>query len=137
MSNPYEPPRNFNLGPMSHGGTSDTEQLVAIAAAQRNVNLALGAYLCCALLRIISPLFGGIGALIAFVCSLVFAYTLAKALHGTGIAVVCMVLMFVPCANLITLLLLSSQATRRLKAAGIPVGFLGTSADQVRSMLGG
>jgi hypothetical protein len=33
--------------------------------------------------------------------------------------------MFVPCANVITLLILSSRATQMCRAAGIPVGFLG------------
>ncbi len=40
------------------------------------------------------------------------------------------VAMFIPLVNLIAILLLSSQATKALREAGLQVGFLGASASQ-------
>lgn len=136
MSNPYEPPKNFEFGGRATSSSENVEQLIAIAGAQRNVNLALLTYLCSAGLSVISPLLSSLGIIVSLVFSLVAAISLAKALHGTGVAIACAVFMFIPCVNLITLLVLSSGATNRLKDAGINVGFLGTSPDEVRQMFG-
>ncbi len=62
--------------------------------------------------------------------SLVVVFSLAKALHNTTGAVVCIALMFMPCINLLTMVALSSMATSRLKKAGIKVGLLGANPNQ-------
>jgi len=64
------------------------------------------------------------------VFSVIFAVRLALALHGVAIAVICGILIagFTFLSGLVVLLILavlSSSATKRLRAAGIKVGFLG------------
>ena len=80
-----------------------------------------------------------VGAIIAGVLflsigifSIVATIRLANALHGTGVAVVCAILMFIPCISLITLLVLNSQATKRAKDAGYKVGLLGADPGDIR-----
>ncbi len=54
----------------------------------------------------------------------VFAYRTARAL-GSDIAWLWAILVFVPCVNLVALLVLSSLATAACRKRGIPVGLLG------------
>jgi hypothetical protein len=72
----------------------------------------------------------GIVALAVIVAGAVFAVRMASALHGTGIAVLCAILLLVPCVGLLTLLVLNSQATKVLKNAGLHVGLLGADESQ-------
>lgn len=44
---------------------------------------------------------------------------------STGLSVLCIVLMLVPCANLITLVIISVKASQMLKAGGYEVGLMG------------
>jgi hypothetical protein len=53
-----------------------------------------------------------------------FGYRTAKA-AGSEQPWVWAIGMLVPCVGVVTLLLLSSKATQKCRAAGIPVGFLG------------
>jgi hypothetical protein len=43
-------------------------------------------------------------------------------------------LMVVPCVSLATLLIVNTSATRRLKTAGLQVGLMGVSQDQLDSL---
>jgi len=54
----------------------------------------------------------------------IYAYRTALAL-GSKVSVLWSLAMLVPLVNAITLLVLSSKATRACRAVGIPVGFLG------------
>ncbi len=64
-------------------------------------------------------------ALLALLAALaVYSYRTATAL-GSSVAVLWAIAMFIPCANAITLLALSSTATRTCRENGIPVGFFG------------
>lgn len=65
-----------------------------------------------------------IGVLVTVVALVLYAYRTAVAL-GSRVGVLWAVAMLVPFLNLITLLLLSSRATKACRAAGVPVGFLG------------
>ncbi len=68
---------------------------------------------------------GVLAGLLATVCALAYyGYRTAIAL-GSGVGWLWGLAMFVPCANVITLLVLSSRATRMCRANGIPVGFFG------------
>lgn len=64
--------------------------------------------------------------------SAVVAAMLAAAMWGVVAAVFTVPLMFVPCLNLITLLILNQTATSRLQKAGYKVGILGANPDDVR-----
>jgi hypothetical protein len=65
-----------------------------------------------------------LGILATIIPLVIFAYRTAKGL-GSNIAVVWAVAMFVPCVNIITLLVLSSRATSACRERNIPVGFFG------------
>ncbi len=71
--------------------------------------------------RAVMLLLGVIATLAALA---VFSYRTAGAL-GSSVAVLWAIAMFVPCANVVTLLALSAKATAACRANGIPVGFLG------------
>ena len=62
----------------------------------------------------------------------VFAvYMLAKEVSNPGVAVICAILMFMPCVSLITLLVINQKATSFLQSQGIHVGLLGTDPKKI------
>ncbi len=63
--------------------------------------------------------------LITGLASTVFAFLLTMKISNVGMAILVLVLQFVPCVSLIALLVVSSMATKRLRNAGINVSFLG------------
>ncbi len=65
-----------------------------------------------------------LGVLATSVVLILYAYRTAKAL-GSSAPIIWAAAMVVPLLNLITLLVLSSRATKTCKAAGVPVGFFG------------
>ena len=65
-----------------------------------------------------------LGLLALLAALAVYSYRTATAL-GSSVAVLWAIAMFIPCANVITLLALSASATRACRANGIPVGFFG------------
>jgi hypothetical protein len=68
---------------------------------------------------------GYFGGILATMWALVYyAFLTARAL-GSRVAVVWALAMLVPLANAITLLILSSRATKACRAHGVPVGLLG------------
>ncbi len=65
-----------------------------------------------------------VGVIVTLAALAVYSYRTAAAL-GSSVALLWAIAMFVPCANVITLLALSAKATSTCRANGIPVGFLG------------
>ncbi len=70
-----------------------------------------------------------VGMIITIAALALYAYRTAQALGEAG-PVGWGALMVVPCLNALTLLLLSSKATKACRAAGIPVGFFGPRLDE-------
>lgn len=69
--------------------------------------------------------------------ALVFTIQLMSALqYHILLRVLLGLLMFAPCVNLIVLLAINSSATNALRAAGLKVGLLGVSDEQVVRLLG-
>ena len=66
----------------------------------------------------------GLVILVTLVALTIYAYRTASAL-GSSVPVLWAVAMFVPCINVLTLLVLSSKATAACRERGIAVGFLG------------
>jgi hypothetical protein len=64
------------------------------------------------------------GILITLAALVYYGFKTAQAL-GSGVPWLWALAMFVPCANVLTLLALSSMATKACRDHGIPVGFLG------------
>jgi hypothetical protein len=120
----------------------DLDHLRAVARHQRSINLAIlaqiGIYVVALGLQpassssFVPQLVIGLAALAVAVFSIVATVRLANTMHGTGIAVLCAILMFAPCINLLTLLVLNQQATARVKKAGFKVGILGANPDDIR-----
>jgi hypothetical protein len=137
MANPDQPPTTDSPSPQAGG---PFEAVLRIATLQRHLNLAVLANMG------VSSFLAGLGGeipillpLLAAVATVIFSIItslrIANALYGRNWSVVCAVLMFVPLVNLITLLALSSGATRRLRKEGIKVGFLGADLAAVRARI--
>lgn len=78
----------------------------------------------------------GLTYLVLIVLSVVFAVQLLGALgSGLGVRILVVILMFAPCINLITLLVVNNQATTALRMAGVKVGFFGARDDEVLQRL--
>ena len=76
----------------------------------------------------------GIGGLISLVVAafvIVAAFRLAQRLHGVWIGVVCGIAMLIPVVWIVVLVLLSSKASKQLRAAGVHVGFFGANPSSV------
>ncbi len=103
----------------------DTEQL---ADGQKLVIYAILLYFATTvLIQAIGPI-AGLLALVSVVLGWVGVMRLGKGLGMTqGSRVILGLLMLVPVVSLITLLVLNSRATTRLRAAGYQVGFFGAS----------
>jgi hypothetical protein len=67
---------------------------------------------------------GTLGYVPIAIALVIYAYRTARSLGSTA-AAVWAIAMLVPCLNLITLLILSANATRVCRQHGIPVGFFG------------
>jgi predicted RNA-binding Zn-ribbon protein involved in translation (DUF1610 family) len=63
--------------------------------------------------------------LVTGVAGMVFACMLANKVYGVAGAIFVVILSFVPCVGLITLLVINGKATKILKDKGVHVGFLG------------
>jgi hypothetical protein len=66
----------------------------------------------------------GLVGLVALIAIAINAYRTASAL-GSKVPFLWAISMAIPCANIITLLLLSAKATKECRARGIAVGMLG------------
>ena len=134
MVNPYQAPIDaFAPLPVRVGKLDDLRR---IARHQRAINLAILAQLglmgfAAMAPAALTPVVRLVGLVIS-IATIVATFRLAKALHSTWVAVVCTPLMLVPLVNLLTLLVFSSQATKRLRDAGFKVGLLGGNPADIR-----
>ena len=70
--------------------------------------------------------------MVASLGSWVLSVLLANRLYGSGGAILVFFSQFVPCVNLITLLVVNSKATNLLRDKGYTVGFLGADLSEFR-----
>jgi cytochrome bd-type quinol oxidase subunit 2 len=140
--NPYQSPQASSFENQGPAGAAEREKARRVAKYQRWVIFTLLANI---LLYILASQFSQSNHLVSFseagitlaICILaIFAaftvFMLAKELSGTGVAILCAILMFVPCVALVTLLIVNQMATRFLKSQGIRVGFLGIDPKNIR-----
>ncbi len=59
------------------------------------------------------------------IAATVFAFLLTMKIANVGMAILVVLLTFIPCVGLISLFVVSGKATKRLREAGIEVGFFG------------
>jgi hypothetical protein len=137
MSNPYQSPQQ--PGSSNFAGSGPRDYLHQVAKYQRLVILALGLNI---LFNIVAvgartsdsvplALVVLVVALGTVVFSMATMFMLANRLYGIGLAIVCTVLMLVPCLSLITLLVVNQKATNTLQASGIKVGLLGADPNTI------
>ena len=62
---------------------------------------------------------------------IVAVFRLAQTLHGVGIAILAGIAMLIPIVWIVVLLVLSSKASKQLRAAGIHVGFFGADPSSI------
>jgi hypothetical protein len=62
---------------------------------------------------------------------IVSAYRLAQPLHGVGIGILAAIAMLIPIVWVVVLLVLSSRASKQLRAAGVRVGFFGADPSSI------
>jgi hypothetical protein len=104
-----------------------------IATAQKRIILCILVQLCLYAILIAGqvalPLPVRLALLLAMlttnVVAMVFVFQLTTKLYGTAIGIVLGILVLMPCAGLITLLIVNSKATALLRANGLKVGLLG------------
>lgn len=119
------------------GRTYDVEDLRRVAAYQRRLNLSVLGYFGLVALGLTvtgatdAACLIGIVGLGVLLVSMIATVQLANALHGPGMAALCVLLMFIPFAGLAAMLVLSINARTRLANAGVPVGLLGASPEDV------
>ena len=123
--NPYTPP-SAPIADMSQAGAGSLETLNRIARGQRHVIFALLVQIVASALAMGAPQAGLLFVMVAFVYAVVAVVMLAAAL---GFSVVSRVLLciglLIPLVSLLVLAVLSSRASKRLRAGGFKVGFLG------------
>jgi len=129
--NPYSPPEAA-----VRDSASPPDNLLRLVGAYRGLVLWFGLQLLIGIggavaiasvgpdIQQVVVLVRSLGLIVTVIGLAVYAYRTAQAL-GSNVSVLWSLAMIVPLVNVITLLVLSSKATRACRAAGIPVGFLG------------
>jgi Mn2+/Fe2+ NRAMP family transporter len=134
---PYRPPQAESYqSPFSTAPNRD--KLQRVAKYQRWVIFALLANIVVNILAfgtMTQSLPVRLGVLVISLVVVVFAITsivlLAKEVINIGVAILCGILMFVPCVSLIVLLVVNQKATSYLQQHGIKVGFLGVDPNSI------
>jgi hypothetical protein len=123
--NPYTPPSS-RVADVADGDLESIESLNRVARGQRQVMFALLAEIAASVIARAAPQIGLLLLIAAFIYSVVALLRLTSAL---GISIVSRVLLcvglLIPLLSLLVLAVLSSRASRRLRAAGFRIGFLG------------
>jgi hypothetical protein len=129
--NPYTPP-SAPVADVAQNDGESIETLNRIARGQRQVMFALLAEIAASILVRTLPQIGLLLLIGALIYSVVALVRLASAL---GYSVVSRVLLciglFIPLISLLVLAVLSARASRRLRAGGFHVGFLGAKPREV------
>lgn len=135
---PYKPPEAASYAPQATVNEGMREHLRDVARYQRWVMFALLANIAA---NIAVFALGGlpwpvqVGVLVVALGVVGFAiasvFLLTNEISGVGLAVLCSILMFVPCVSLITLLIINQKATSLLQSNGVKVGFLGVDPNSI------
>jgi hypothetical protein len=137
MTNPYQSPQF--AGTSVAVDPADREKLRRVARYQQWVLYALLAQI---LLYVLVLFLQGaalpdVATLIALfflplvALSMAAVFLLAKELLHIVIAVLCTILMLVPCVSLLVLLVVNGRATKFLQTRGVKVGFMGANPHTI------
>jgi hypothetical protein len=123
--NPYTPP-SARVADMEQDDPESIESLNRIARGQRQVMFALLAQIVASIIAGAVPQVGLLLLIGAFIYSVIALVQLTSALGMSILARVLLCLALVtPLISLLVLAVLSSRASRRLRAGGFRIGFLG------------
>jgi len=112
---------------------SADSRLADLASGQRLVIFAILVNIASIPIVFVSRPFGTICGLVGTVLGIVGIVRLAAGLgRGTILRVLFVLLMLIPLVNVLTLAMLNARATRRLRAGGYQVGFLGATEPDAR-----
>jgi hypothetical protein len=134
MSNPYQSPSPVEA---MVAGSADREQLRRVAKRQQRVLYVLLAqiviYFLLLSFQAADAMRGilGVAFLVLAVFGIVAVFLLAKEVMHIAIAVICTLLMFVPCISLLVLMVVNGRATKLLQKNGLKVGFMGVNPDTI------
>lgn len=137
MSNPYESPQYVGV---VAGQPEDREKLRRVARYQRWVLRALLFNILITALVMLNAIagysetlsmIGLVFGLVAAVAGMISICLLANEIYNIVIAIVCAVLMFVPCISLLTLAVVNGKATTYLQQRGVRVGFMGANPETI------
>jgi hypothetical protein len=129
--NPYAPPKR--IGKAKSGKGKKKAELRSIAQYQRFLMISILSYIV-TYIAFFAAFRGGAPAVallflaavvIAGLAATVFSFMLTMRISNVGMAILVLLLSVIPCAGLIALFIVNGIATRRLRDAGIDVGFLG------------
>jgi hypothetical protein len=137
MTNPYESPQF--TGAATTTAPVEREKLRRVARYQQWVLYALLGQIVVYVMVLVLQGAGFYGAsqlasllfVPLAVFSMVAVFLLGKELLHIALAVICTVLMIVPCVSLLVLLVINGRATRLLQERGIKVGLLGANPDMI------
>jgi pheromone shutdown protein TraB len=137
MSNPYESPQFVSAIVVAE--PSDREKLRRVARYQQWVLYALLSQILiyASIVFLQGAGFPGMAQLMAIVFlpvglfSMAAVFLLAKQLLHVVIAVICTLLMVVPCISLLVLLVVNGRATKFLQQHGVKVGFMGANPHTI------
>lgn len=119
-----------------NGSVGDVDKLYQLAVTYRRTVMLLGSS------WIVAALSPGRGVIGTMVGVLLFALSVAMAVHGYRLARLLGlvlppawgIMLFVPLVNLITLLVLSSKSTAYCRERGVRVGLLGPRLDDIERL---
>lgn len=140
MSNPYESPQFASppTTPFAPPGI-DREKLRRVAKYQQWVLYSLLANILINVVSVATRQSENVAvalailaiALIVIGCAMVSIFLLANELYNVAIAVLCALVMILPCISLITLLVVNGKATGYLQQHGLKVGFMGVNPNTI------
>lgn len=124
MSNPYSSPES-NLVE-ANMEWEQIHELNKLASGQRMVIYSILGYFLAMGLQKGIPFVAGLLVLAALITALIGTFRVAAGLKiPIPFRIILFILMFLPLLNILTILWMSSSATKKLRAAGYTVGFLG------------
>ena len=139
--NPYAPTAELAAEPAVSKGSGRREFLRRVARAQRQTIRATLLYLCVFPIDYgLAQLPGGTAwksvvlgffALGVVIFGAIAVFRLAELLRGRIVAMVYVLGLLIPFFGLLLLMLLSSQASSKLKRHGVRVGLLGADPDEI------
>lgn len=124
MSNPYSSPEaNLTDANMEW---DQIQELNKLASGQRMVIYSILGYFLAIGVQQGYPILAGIFIFAALIMALFGTFRIASGLKiAIPLRIILFILMFMPLLNILTILWMSSSATKKLRAAGYTVGFLG------------